>query len=431
MHRMNPPLNEGLHASQVASAQTPRLSVVMPSFNQAGFIEESIRSVLDQAPASTELVVMDGASTDGTQAVLARLQEEFGTRLRWVSEPDEGPAQAINKAARLARGELLGWLPSDDLYAPGALQRAIDYFDAHPDHVMVYGEAEHIDVDGRFMERYPSLPPEVGIERFRDGCFICQPSVFIRREVWAALGGLDESYRASFDFELWLRVFRAHPGHIGFIDSVQAKSRLHQGGITLRFRETVAREGIRLLADAFGHAPAHWLLTCFEEALAARTADASTDLPAHFRELFAELSSRIEPAEHARIVDFIQHDQRLALALPGLCVPVHGDGWAGRVLEIGYASNARPCTQLLLQCRHASPRNGPLSLRLGSGEAELGTVQLAGNGPFVLQLPLDPRIEGLQHLRVKAEQVFVPADVEAGSSDQRELAFRVESAALR
>jgi hypothetical protein len=402
----------------------------MPSFNQARFIEAAVRSVLDQPPDETELVVMDGGSTDGTSELLHALGCEYGQRLRWTSEPDEGPAQAINKAVLQARGTLLGWLNSDDLYTPGALQRALDHFRAHPDHVMAYGEAEHVDVDGRFIERYPSRPPEEGIERFRDGCFICQPSVFMRREAWERLGGLDESYRASFDFELWIRVFRAYPGRIGFIDAVQARSRLHEGGITLRLRETVAREGIRLLSDAFGHAPAHWLLTCFEETLSARTASSEVDPSAHFRQLFTELAARIEPAERGRILDFLQADARLALALPGLKLAVHPDGWAGGRLEIDYLQQARRQGTLRLHCRHASPLDGPLTLRMLAGGEPLAEQRLSGNGPFVLELPLSANSDAVQRFQVLAEPVFVPSRVEPGASDQRELAFRIETAEL-
>jgi hypothetical protein len=445
----------------------------MPSYNQASFIEAAARSVLEQRLplpeaadpqpsgaghadglgfAPVELVVVDGGSTDGSLAVLAALEDEFGSRLRWISEPDQGPANAINKAAKLARGEMLGWLNSDDLYAPGAVQRALQHFAAHPDHVMVYGEAEHIDVEGNLIERYPSLRPEGGIERFRDGCFICQPSIFIRRDIWAKLGGLDESYRASFDFELWLRVFQRFRGRIGFIDVLQARSRLHAGSITLRFRERVAREGVRLLSEHLGHAPARWLLTCFEDTLAAHPgADPALDPSAHLRQLAEELAPRIDPAERPMLLQRLAEDRRVALARPGLAVRVFPDGWAPATLRVDCVIPGSDANHVLLQGRHASPLGGALSLRIWRGDALIGEACVRGNGPFELRLPLDAHGTDPVSFRIEALQTFVPAstasyslrakliavaerlglvDSPAPASDDRELAFLVEAAQI-
>jgi len=97
----------------------------MPSFNQAQFIDASIASVLNQSYRLLELIVADGGSTDGTQAALARWQA-VDARVRWISEPDQGPADAVNKALALARGTYVGWLNSDDLYTAGALVRALE-----------------------------------------------------------------------------------------------------------------------------------------------------------------------------------------------------------------------------------------------------------------------------------------------------------------
>jgi glycosyltransferase involved in cell wall biosynthesis len=130
---------------------TPRISIVMPSFNQAEFLTAAVLSVLESAADDVELVVADGASTDGTQALLADLALRFPGRLRWQSAPDGGPAAAINDAVRRARAPLLGWLNSDDLYAPGAITRALAHFATHPDDVMAYGQATHVDIAGQHL----------------------------------------------------------------------------------------------------------------------------------------------------------------------------------------------------------------------------------------------------------------------------------------
>ncbi len=155
----------------------PLVSIVMPSFNQAAFITASVQSVLSQSYANLELIVADGGSGDGTQALLASLQAQ-DARLHWVSEPDAGPADALNKALRSVRGTVIGWLNSDDVYIPGAVQRAVQALANSPDLMMVYGHAEHIDADGKVLGAYPTVAPPPPISQFAKGCFICQPTVF-------------------------------------------------------------------------------------------------------------------------------------------------------------------------------------------------------------------------------------------------------------
>lgn len=241
------------------------LSVIMPSYNQADFISDAIESVLSQSsPIDVELVISDGGSTDHTVDVLKAKSKIFDN-LNWVSEKDSGPANALNKALEKTRGTLIGWLNSDDLYAHDAFSLVHTYFDQNPDKIMVYGQGEHVDVNGQRIELYPTQRPEVGMDAFRNGSFICQPTVFFKRALYTLLGPLDESYKAAFDFEYWLRTFKNFEGRIGFVDSVLAKSRLHDDCITQKMRGLVASDGARVVSQYFGHAPVHWLSTYIEE----------------------------------------------------------------------------------------------------------------------------------------------------------------------
>ncbi|WP_157497863.1 glycosyltransferase family 2 protein [Gilvimarinus chinensis] len=244
----------------------PLVSIVMPSFNQAEFIEASIGSVLEQDYPRLELIVADGGSTDTTVDVLKRIQAQDG-RLRWFSEPDKGPANAINKALARVRGTLIGWLNSDDLYTPGAVGRAVTALTGPENYVMAYGQGIHVDENGKELSRYPTLPPSAPYNRFAQGCYICQPTMFFTRTAHQLLGPLDESIKTAFDFEYWLRAFKAFSGRIGFVDEVQACSRLHDGCITLNMRYWVALEGLQVLHRHLGNAPGHWLLTYFLELL--------------------------------------------------------------------------------------------------------------------------------------------------------------------
>lgn len=287
------------------------VSIVMPSLNQVRYIEAAIDSVLSQDYPNLELVVADGGSSDGTQALLAAWQAR-DPRLRWFSERDGGPAQAVNKALAKACGTLVGWLNSDDLYAPGAVSRAVLALEAEPDKLMVYGQAEHIDAEGKPLGRYPTRTPEAPLERFAEGCFICQPTVFFRRSMFVLLGKFDEQLKTAFDFEYWLRAFRAFPDRIGFVDAVQAYSRLHADCITLRSRRTVALEGMQLLARYLGHAPKEWLLTYFEELLAQPPAQHGfIDLRLHAEEAFAAAEPYMSASDRSVLRQQLQADTRL------------------------------------------------------------------------------------------------------------------------
>lgn len=245
----------------------PFVSVVMPSFNQREFIEQSINSVLKQDHTYLELIVADGASTDGTQQVLETIAQK-DKRLKWLSKPDTGPAEAINRALNLTKGTIVGWLNSDDLYTPGAIHRALDTFENHQHTLLIYGQGEHIDKHGHFINTYPTMPPSAGIQAFANGCFICQPTVFFKKTMHTLLGDLDPEIKASFDYDYWMRAFSSFPDRIHFIDVVQAQSRLHENCITQKNRRTVALEGIRIVSKYLGEAPIHWLTTYIEEYLA-------------------------------------------------------------------------------------------------------------------------------------------------------------------
>lgn len=245
----------------------PLVSVVMPSLNQARFIDAAIDSVLSQDYPNIELIVADGGSDDGTVELLGNRQV-IDRRVRWFSRKDSGPAQAINAALTQIRGTVVGWLNSDDLYTPGAAHRAVDALQANPRWLMVYGHGQHMDATGKPLNNYPTLLPSSPVTRFSEGCFICQPTVFFLRSMLILQGKLDENLKTAFDFDYWLRAFLAFRDRIGFVDALQAYSRLHEDCITMRLRRTVILEGMQVLARHLGSAPKEWLLTYVEELLA-------------------------------------------------------------------------------------------------------------------------------------------------------------------
>ena len=184
-----------------------RLSFVIPTRNQARFIGQCIDGCLAQDIAESEIVVVDGASTDATRDVLAT----YGTRIRWVSERDRGQYDAINKGVRLAHGELVAWINSDDYYAgPRAVQRLVDAFDADPRLDIAYGDGERVTADGTPLGPYRSRPiARVAEIVTHPASFVLQPSVLFRRRLFLDVGGLDEALHYTMDYELWIRMFAA------------------------------------------------------------------------------------------------------------------------------------------------------------------------------------------------------------------------------
>jgi glycosyltransferase involved in cell wall biosynthesis len=178
----------------------PLVSIITPSYNQGRFIEETIKSVQEQDYPNIEHIVVDGGSTDNTIDVLKR----YEGRLRWVSEKDRGQSDAINKGFRMASGEIIAWLNSDDTYLPGAVGEAVGGFRSNPRAAMVYGKAYLTDGVGNIVSEYPTEAYDR--RRLASFTFICQPSTFIRREAYFQVGGLDMDLHYTMDYDLWLRL---------------------------------------------------------------------------------------------------------------------------------------------------------------------------------------------------------------------------------
>lgn len=258
----------------VTSVTRPKLSIVTPSFNQARFLEETLRSVLEQQPGvACDYVLQDGGSTDGSKALIRRFATE-GKGIRekgegktetvpqlstfnpqpstsskprltaWASERDHGQADAIVRAfAKTAGGpdDIMAWINSDDFYLPGALAYVADYFARHPEVDVLYGHRVLVDEQSREIGRWFLPKHDPGVLRLND--FVPQETLFWRRRIWDRVGGIDPSYKFALDWDLLLR-FQAAGAKIVRVPYFLACFRIHPAQKTSAAMHTVGQKEI-------------------------------------------------------------------------------------------------------------------------------------------------------------------------------------------
>lgn len=216
----------------------PRLAVVTPSFQQAGFLEATIRSVLDQPDARIDYHVYDGGSTDGSVEIIRRYEHRLAS---WVSEPDGGQADAVQRGLAATSGapdDLMMYLNSDDVLMPGAVAFVSDYFARHPEVDVVYGHRVLVDEQGREVGRWFSPRQRCDDLRLHD--LIPQETLIWRRRIWDRVGGIDASFHFALDWDLLLRFaaggarFARLPWFLGMFrlhDQQKSQAQLQDRGI--------------------------------------------------------------------------------------------------------------------------------------------------------------------------------------------------------
>lgn len=199
--------------------ELPKISIITPSFNQAQYLEETIRSVLLQGYRNLEYIVIDGGSTDGSIEIIKKYEPWISY---WVSERDRGQAHAINKGFTLASGEWLGWINSDDYYLPGAFLNLYNAIQKYKNRLWFVGQLVLVSSDGREIRRIPSTyqsgfwrDPSFHVGSWLDfvcvrksGTFLPQQTSFWAKSICDEAGKLDEIMRCAFDFEYYVRLGR-------------------------------------------------------------------------------------------------------------------------------------------------------------------------------------------------------------------------------
>jgi glycosyltransferase involved in cell wall biosynthesis len=220
--------------------QQPLVSILTPSYNQGRFLEQTIQSVLAQDYANLEYLIVDGGSTDGSVEIVRR----YAPRLSWwVSEPDQGQTDALNKGFAHASGEIFAWLNSDDTYLPGAISAAVSCLQAHPEAALVYADANLVDEEGRIMGRFPSRQTNLNM-LLRGSVHIPQQTAFFRANAWKQVAPLDPTFHFAMDYDLWVRLAKMAP--LVHTPGLWANFRLHGAGKSIAMDDRCYPEMIRV-----------------------------------------------------------------------------------------------------------------------------------------------------------------------------------------
>ena len=204
----------------------PTISIVTPSFNQGQYIEETIKSVISQeGDFFIDYVIMDGGSTDNSVEIIKKYDDLIksaswkprcrGVEFRWVSEKDKGQAHAINKGFQIAKGQIVSWINSDDLYCDKAFSTVIDHFARHPADDFIFGDGDVVNEHGGLQWEWLSRPYNFSLLKsyhflWNDFTnYIMQQATFWRTSVFQKIGFLNESFHYAMDIEYWLRIGRA------------------------------------------------------------------------------------------------------------------------------------------------------------------------------------------------------------------------------
>jgi glycosyltransferase involved in cell wall biosynthesis len=216
------------------------VSIITPSYNQAAYLAQTMQSVFAQDYPNIEYIVVDGGSTDHSPEIIRYYSDRLAW---WVSEKDSGQAEAINKGLRRARGDILAWLNSDDLYLPGAISQAVGSLQASPELGLVYGDAITMDAGGRPLNRL--ILGDWGLKELINFRIICQPAVFFRRSILEQSGYLDLSYHYLLDHQLWIRMATLAP--VQHVAGLWAAARHHPEAKNVSQAAAFGQEAMRIL----------------------------------------------------------------------------------------------------------------------------------------------------------------------------------------
>ena len=399
-----------MHIEPSGGADLPLVTVVTPSYNQGRFIAATIESVLAQDYPNVEYLIVDGASTDDTAAVVAR----YADRLTFVSEPDSGQSEAINKGFRRARGRYVAWLNSDDLFLPGAISAAVAALDANPDAGAVYGEGYQIDEAGNVISRF-EVTQQFNLWRLLNvSDYILQQTVFFRRSIFDEIGWLDETLHYGMDWELLMRIGLRYP--VVYVPHYMGAIREYPAAKSFAGGPKRARELARIMRS---HTRKRFPPGMFVYGMPSYVAAVNAWIARILRGPLAPAGARIQRRVAAvgnRVVG------EIARGAQGW----YSDGWASARAEFTF----RPSAGRYLMMDVTLPPWAPIErqhVTLWTGGRIFASESFA-HGEFRIPVLL-PRATWNRPVTVcvRAEHVFRPATDSAGTRDRRKLAYVLRS----
>jgi glycosyltransferase involved in cell wall biosynthesis len=219
------------------------LSIITPSFNQRSFIRETLDSVSGQRYSNKEHIIVDGNSDDGTINLLDEYEKDHD-HMRWISEDDNGQADAINTGFEMAEGDIIGWLNSDDVYFDtGVFSRIVDYFQKF-DSDIIYGDMALLSHDSNILKIH--ISPSFDHDKLLRYCYITQPALFFRENIFDE-GLVNPSLEYAMDYDLWMRAARNYK--FRHVDDVLAGDRNHIERKIISDRTLMQKESRRVARD--------------------------------------------------------------------------------------------------------------------------------------------------------------------------------------
>ena len=206
----------------------PLVSIITPVLNGIKYLEACIESVLSQSYPYIEHIFVDGGSSDGTLDMLASYRARYPDRIRFISEPDKGACDAWNKGWRMAKGEIFGWLGSDDVYEPDAITTVVEFFRSNPDAYFVFGDRNFINEKGEIIGNAKKKDFDLE-EAINDACYIPTASAFYKREVIKKVGFMDTSMNAC-DLDYWIRAGKVF--QIYRVEKLLSHFRIHKDSVS-------------------------------------------------------------------------------------------------------------------------------------------------------------------------------------------------------
>jgi len=377
----------------------PVVSITTPSYNMARFLEETIQSVLAQDYPHIEYLVMDGGSKDGTLSIL----EKYNDRLRYVSQPDGGQAEAINRGCASTSGPIFTFLNADDTYLPGAVATAVRALRNNPYAGMIYGNAQYVNEAGQFIGDYPTHSPDLAL--LNRNCYICQPASFMWRHAFEEAGWMNAGQHFVLDYDLWMRMAKVFP--MVKIDEYLATSRMYGANKTIGQRDRVYREILQSVKAHFGYVPFDWTFgyACY---LADRKDQFFEQTEPSRIKYFLSLLLGIyyNPGKLRRYVNEWAGASAVERPFRGRWA----DGWISERFQEKYEVPKSSKT-IVVEGKHWGTFSRPLVLAVHLNRKLLGTAKLEHAGPFRVEFATPPESRRKAAIvDIAADQTFRPTN---------------------